>query len=50
MRIKAGWEGAGMLVIKVGEPIVVNGMSWTPVVEEPEEDPSFFKTAGLEEA
>lgn len=48
-KIKNGWYGAGDEVEILGEPITVNGMEWTPVLEDGEEDPTFHKTAGIEE-
>ena len=49
VRIKEGWEGEGKSAVQIGGPSVVNGQFWTPVVFENEEEPEFFKTAGLEE-
>lgn len=46
--ISDGWCDAGKIAIKLGEPIMV-GQWWTPVLFDDEEDPCFFKTAGLTE-
>lgn len=48
IRIKAGWFGAGLEGLALGEPINVHGQDWTPCILDGEEDPTFFKTAGLE--
>jgi hypothetical protein len=50
IKIKDGWEDAGRHGEQLGDPIEVNGMSWTPVLFQDEEDPDFFKTAALEPA
>lgn len=47
--IKAGWEGAGKQGKVVG--CAINSettQEWTPVLWDGEEDPEFFKSAGLE--
>jgi hypothetical protein len=48
VRIKVGWEDAGRLGKQLGEPVFVQQW-WTPVLWDDEEDPTFHKTAGLEE-
>lgn len=45
--IKEGWLEAGRKLTVLGEPIIVNGMSWTPVLFDDEEDPDFHKTAAI---
>jgi hypothetical protein len=45
--VKPGWEGAGKVAEILGESVIVNGMSWTPVLFDGEEDPEFFKSIGL---
>lgn len=52
-KIKEGWlrglhEDSNCEFTILGEPVMVNGMSWLPVVFYDEEDPTFFKTAGVE--
>ena len=51
-KIKEGWEDAGKTgVIVIDEPVkdLVNGTSWTAVLWDGEEDPTFFKSRGLVE-
>lgn len=48
LRIRSGFEGAGRLCIALGKEIFV-GQEWTPVLFADDEDPTFFKSAGLEE-
>ena len=48
VQIKQGWEDAGRIGKQLGEPIFVQQL-WTPVLFDGEDDPSFFKTAALEE-
>lgn len=45
--VKEGWYGCGLLATVLGEPIFVQ-QEWVPVLFDHEEDPSFFKLAGLE--
>lgn len=47
VRIRGGWMDAGRKGRTIGPAKVVNGTSWTPLVWDGEEDPDFFKTAGL---
>ena len=47
--IKRGWFDEGKTgVILETTPFYVNGMSWTAVLWDDEEDPDFFKTSGLD--
>ena len=39
--------GAGTKGVVLGKAIECNGMSWTPVLWDGEEDPDWFKTYGL---
>ncbi len=46
--VKAGFVDAGRKGRSLGEHITVNGMQWTPVLWDDEEDPEFFKSFGLD--
>ena len=51
--VSAGWEGAGAQGIALGNSVMVDGQSWTPVlwkIGDPleTEDFDFHKTASLE--
>ena len=54
VKIRDGWQWAGRVGLVLASPICTRqyplsgGQSWTPVLWEDEEDPDFFKTAGLE--
>lgn len=48
VRIRKGWEGAGRIGRVLGNAVMVQQW-WTPVLWEDEDDPNFFKTAGLED-
>jgi hypothetical protein len=50
VRIKSGWYEEGKLGITLGPPIVIHGMSWTPVLWESNDDPDFQKSVSLEPA
>jgi len=47
VKIKSGWEGAGREGVVLGET-VLTGQEWVPMKFDDEEDPEFFKKAGLE--
>ena len=47
VRIRAGWSGAGRVGKALAAPMFVL-QDWVPVVWDDEEDPDFFKDAGLE--
>ena len=47
VKIKDGWENAGEILKQLGEPVLVGGQLWTPVLMPDEEDPEFFKSSGL---
>lgn len=49
IKIKKGWEGEGREGKRLGPDIYVE-QNWTPVLFDNEEDPTFFKSAGLEES
>lgn len=46
--IKAGWFEEGKLGIAVGDPVLVDGMLWVPVVWDSEDDPDWHKLSGLD--
>lgn len=46
-KIKKGWEGEGKTGIVLGKPVFVE-QAWTPILWDDEEDPTWFKAAGLE--
>lgn len=48
IRMKAGFEDAGRLGQSLGEHITVNGMQWTPVLWDGEDEPDFVKSKGIE--
>jgi len=48
VRIKKGWEGAGRAGTRLGLDVFVE-QGWAPVLWDDEEDPTFFKSAGLAE-
>jgi hypothetical protein len=48
IKIKKGWDEEGKLGTQIGKPVFVE-QYWTPVVWDDEDDPTFFKTAGIEE-
>lgn len=45
--IKSGWFNAGQQFEILGDSINVNGMQWTPVLYNGEEDPDFLKTDAI---
>lgn len=47
VHIRPGWYEAGKLGTRLGPDIHVGGQSWTPVLWDSEDDPTFHKTAGL---
>lgn len=47
LRIKDGWHEAGKTGKRIGWDVIVK-QSWTPVLWDDEEDPDWFKAAGLE--
>jgi hypothetical protein len=47
VQIKDGWHGAGKQGTLLGASIMV-GQAWAPVLWDDEEDPDWFKAAGLE--
>ena len=47
IRIKKGWEDFGQVGTCLGIPIFVDQL-WIPVLWDNEEDPEFFKLAGVE--
>lgn len=47
-QVRSGWLHAGRAGTKLTE-IVVNGQAWTGVLWDGDEDPDWFKSAGLEE-
>lgn len=49
VRVKDGWCEAGKEGTRLGPDVLV-GQWWTPVKWDDDEDPDFFKTAGLMEA
>ena len=49
VQVKHGYQNAGQQGERLGADVVVQGMSWTPVLWDEEEDPSWFKTKGLED-
>ena len=50
VRIKNGWDQAGRIGHVIGKLITTeDGMSWTPVLWEGEEDPDWSKSSALEE-
>ena len=48
VRSRADWGDGGRLGVQIGPSILV-GQSWTPVLWDGDEDPDFYKTAGLEQ-
>lgn len=54
-RVRKGWGDEYKVVDIIGPPVIVSGVSWTPIVAEWDinsnygEDPTFFKSRGLEE-
>lgn len=48
-RIKKGWHEAGRKLFILGEPIRVNVQDWTPIIFDGDEDPTYMKTAAVEE-
>lgn len=49
MRIKIGWENAGKTGYRIGPDYQgLDGMWWTPVQWEDEEEPEWYKTKALE--
>jgi hypothetical protein len=49
VRVREGWISAGRLGVQIGNDQKVGGQLWTPVIWEDQEDPDWFKRAGLEE-
>ena len=47
IKIKQGWEDAGVTGVAVGEPVFVRQF-WLPVLWDDHEDPTFHKLAGIE--
>jgi len=47
VEIKQGWGSAGKRGLLLGSNVECEGMEWTPVLWEDEEDPDWFKTQGL---
>lgn len=47
VRIKVGWWGEGLTGRVLGRDVFVE-QYWTPILWDGDEDPSFFKTAGIE--
>jgi hypothetical protein len=48
VQIRPGWDKAGRRGVTIGKSVVVGGTFWTPVTWDGEDDPDWFKTAGLE--
>lgn len=46
--IKDGWGSAGRQGKILGTPFNVNGMEWTPILWDGDEDPDWYKADGLE--
>ena len=49
MRIKKGWGNAGQEGVRLGIDMLSSGIVWTPVKWAGDVDPSWHKTAGLED-
>ncbi len=47
IRVKKGWYEFGKVGTCLGNPVFVN-QEWIPVLWDDEEDPEFFKLAGVE--
>ncbi len=47
VRIKDGWDMAGRVGTRLGFDVMC-GQMWTPVLWEGEDDPDFYKTAGID--
>ena len=47
-RIRDGWDEGGRIMQVLGDAFYVNGQFWYPVLFLDEEDPTFFKSAGIE--
>lgn len=48
-KVKKGYMDADRVFDILGQPIEVNGQSWTPVLLDGDEDPTYIKTACIEE-
>ena len=48
VRIKKGWLGCGREGTRLGPDVTV-GQLWTPVIWDDEEDPTFHKSAGVQD-
>ena len=48
VRIREGWDGAGREGIACAMPFHCNAQEWVPVIWLDRDDPSLFKTAGLQ--
>lgn len=46
-KIKEGWHEAGVEFDILGAPVEVGGQNWTPIKRDDEDDPTWFKTAGI---
>lgn len=47
VEIKKGWDREYRTGKTLGKSKIVNGMEWTPVLWDDEEDPDWHKTRGL---
>lgn len=47
MVIRDGWDKAGRVGVALGAPVYV-GQDWVPILFRDDEDPDFYKLAGLE--
>ena len=45
--VKEPWKGHGIYGRPLGQAILLNGMSWTPVVWDGDEDPNWCRTRAL---
>lgn len=48
IQIKEAWGDAGQQGLRIGKDYMVNGMTWTPVLWDGEEDPDFIKSHAIE--
>jgi hypothetical protein len=47
LKIKHGWEDAGRTGQRIGHDVLVNGILWTPILWDDEEDPDWHKAQSL---
>jgi len=53
VRVKSGWEGAGRQGLCIGDSVILNGVSWTPVLwaggdGDADDNIDYHKTRALE--